>query len=306
MKILFVSSGNSGKISPIVKSQGESLKKINVSVEYFSIQGKGIRGYIKNIFRLRNHLKNNKYDCVHAHYLFSALVATFASSKPLVVSLMGSDSSKKGFYRLLIRFLVSNFWSSTIVKAEEMHNDIDIKSINIIPNGVNFDHFKPINRNIAIEKINWDKNKKHILFASNSNRPEKNFALAQSAYNIIKNQNIELHTLDNVPFDLMPYYFNAADVILLTSLREGSPNVIKEAMACCRPIVVTNVGDVKKVLGDVKNTFIVESNIEAVSHALKCILALEYSSTLGRETIQWLDQDLIAKKLVGIYKSIHK
>ena len=183
---------------------------------------------------------------------------------------------------------------------------LDIKSINIIPNGVNFDHFKPINRNIAIEKINWDKNKKHILFASNSNRPEKNFALAQSAYNIIKNQNIELHTLDNVPFDLMPYYFNAADVILLTSLREGSPNVIKEAMACCRPIVVTNVGDVRKVLGLTKNTLIVESKKEAVSEALKCILAQEYSSTLGRETIQWLDQDLIAKKLIGIYKSIQK
>jgi len=306
MKVLFVSSGNSGDVSTIIKSQGESLKKFNVTVEYFAIKGKGIKGYIKNIYLLRKHLKNNKYNCVHAHYLFSALVATLAGANPLFVSLMGSDSSKKGFYKLLIKFFVSKIWSATIVKSEKMQKEIGDNSILILPNGVDFNRFQPINRMLALEKINWDAEKKHILFAANSNRSEKNFPLAQAAFKSINKPNIELHTLENINFELIPYYLNAADVVLLTSFREGSPNVIKEAMACNRPVVVTNVGDVKKVLGNVKNTFIVESNKEGVSNALKYILAQEYSSTLGRETIQWLNQDLIAKKLITIYNSIQK
>ena len=69
MKILFVSSGNTENgISPIIKNQGESLKKQDIELKYFTIKGRGIRGYFKSIFRLHKHLKNNSYDIIHAHY----------------------------------------------------------------------------------------------------------------------------------------------------------------------------------------------------------------------------------------------
>jgi teichuronic acid biosynthesis glycosyltransferase TuaC len=42
---------------------------------------------------------------------------------------------------------------------------------------------------------------------------------------------------------------NAADLLLLTSLTEGSPQVIKEAMACNCPIVATDVGDIREIIG---------------------------------------------------------
>ena len=94
MTILFISSGNSGKISPIVKAQADSLIKKGVAIDFFLIKGKGLTGYLKSIFILRKFIKKNNYDLYHAHYSLSAFVATLAGCKPLVVSLMGSDVKK--------------------------------------------------------------------------------------------------------------------------------------------------------------------------------------------------------------------
>lgn len=306
MTILFISSGNSGDISPIVKAQGESLKKFGVSVEYFIIQGKGVKGYSKNAIRLRKHLKSKKYDAVHAHFVFSAFVATLAGAKPLVVSMMGSDTAKTGIIKKITRFLQKNVWGFTLVKSEKMKTELGVDDLLVLPNGVNFEHFKPINREESIAQIGWNPEKRYVLFGSNSSRPEKNFDLAQKAFNALNLPNIELKTLVNVPFEQVPFYYSAADVVLLTSHREGSPNVIKEAMACNRPIVVTPVGDVKKVIGDTAHCHIVDAEKNKVAAALSEILSLPYLSTNGRNQVSWLNQDEIALKLIDIYKGLQQ
>ena len=95
MRILFVCRGNkSDRASPMVKSQGDSLVRVGIELSYFFIKGKGWRGYIKSLFRLREHLHGNAYDLIHAHYSLSAYVASLACRMPIVVSLMGSDVLK--------------------------------------------------------------------------------------------------------------------------------------------------------------------------------------------------------------------
>jgi len=114
LKVLFVSSGNSENgISPIVKKQGESLINSGVDVGYFSIIGKGLKGYLKNVIPLKKHIRQHPYDLIHAHYSFSAFTATLAGCKPLVVSLMGSDSRPDFISKAAIR--VSSFFSGTIL-----------------------------------------------------------------------------------------------------------------------------------------------------------------------------------------------
>ena len=109
MKVLFVSSGNNkAGISPIVKAQGESLVKIKsereskIELDYFTIVGKGFKGYIRNIFTFRKYLKAHNYDVVHSHFFLSSIVATFANPKKLVVSLMGSDAYTSPFWNFMI------------------------------------------------------------------------------------------------------------------------------------------------------------------------------------------------------------
>ena len=305
MKVLFVSSGNSKMgISTIIKNQGESLIREGVKLEYFTIKGKGIRGYIKSIVKLKNYLKNNHYDVIHAHYSLSAFVVSLAGSKPLVVSLMGSDVKANNWFKWIIYLFNYFFWSSIIVKSKDMQKSLDMNAAHIIPNGVNMEKFKPIDKTIAIKKIGWDDTKKHILFAANPNRPVKNFQLAQTAFSKLKDKNLELHYLNNISNEMMPYYYNASDVILLTSLWEGSPNVIKEAMACNRPIISTDVGDVRETIQDTIGCYVIDYDTYELTNSIK--KALTFSQTTGRNTIASLNEKNIAKQIIKIYEKVVK
>jgi len=302
MKILFISSGNKKDgISPIILNQGESLKKVNISIEFYTIKGKGLKGYIRAISTLRTYLKTHNYDVIHAHYSLSAFVASLAGAKPLIVSLMGSDIKAKQYYKWIIKIFNYLFWRSVIVKSQDMYNDIKIKNAYIIPNGINMDRFKPISKKIAQKKLGWDSSKKHILFPSSPKRIEKNFKLANEAFNLLSNIDLELHYLENIPNEDMPFYYNAADVVLMTSLWEGSPNAIKEAMACNRPIVTTKVGDVKKIINQTEGCFI-SNNYNAKEIAKLLEITLEYKQTKGKEKMIFLNENNIAEQIIDIYK----
>jgi len=311
MKILFVSSGNSKEgISPIIKNQGESLIKWGAKVTFFTIKGKGVIGYLKNILPLKRLLLKNEYDIVHAHYSMSAFVATFAGAKPLVVSLMGSDVKSDKYFKSFIRLFSKFYWDKTIVKSYDMKLSLGIKNVKIIPNGVDLKVFKSLNQIDCKRRLGWDLKKKQILFAANPNRYEKNYPLAKKAIDGLQNSNFELKVLKEVSSDQMIFYFNASDVVILTSYREGSPNVIKEAMACNRPIVATNVGDIKWLFGRAKGYFISSSEIKDLGD--KIYSALNFSGRCneitGRKRIKKLklNSESVVKELVSTYKSIKK
>jgi len=307
MRILFISSGNSANgISPIVLSQGESIAAIKENiVEYFTIKGKGFWGYAKNISRLKRFLKNNKYDLIHAHYSLSAMVASLAGAKPLVVSLMGSDVKGNGWFKYSIKFFNYFFWDSCIVKSEDMKKSSGLKKTLVIPNGVDLNKFKPIDKQKALSTLGWALDKKHILFPANPERPEKNFKLAKEAFELLNSADYELHYLKNVDNNLMPYYYNGADLVLLTSLWEGSPNVIKEAMACNCPIVSTDVGDIKWVFGDTKGCYISSYNSKDLTQKLQKAILFGKRTNGRRRILEFdLDLDSIAKRIVKVYKEI--
>jgi len=305
MKVLFVSSGNLGYsngISPIVKNQGDSLIKYNIQVDYFTIKNRGVFGYLKHIPSLRKHLSGKEYDIVHAHYLYSAIIAGVSSKIPVVASLMGSDVTEANLlWRIIIKVFYKYFWCATIVKSNKMSKVLNLKNLNVVPNGVDFSVFKPMGKSIAKSKVGLN-SKKHILFIADPDRPEKNVQLARNAVEQLNSEEIELNIICGVPMSSIPIYLNAGDVLLLTSNFEGSPNVIKEAMACNLPIVSTDVGDVKDVINDIKGCYIASYDTKDVAEKLKMALKNK-DGTTGRRTIQHLDSTIIAKKIYNIYSA---
>jgi len=306
MRVLFVSSGNAIEgLSPLIYNQGKSLSKKDVNITFFAIKGKGFKSYIKHIFILHKFLKKNYFDVIHAHYSLSAFVASFAGCKPLIVSLMGSDVKARWYYRYAIKLFYKLSWDAVIVKSEEMKRATGIENISVIPNGVDLSTFFPISRNEALQITNWDPLKRHILFAANPNVYEKNYKLSKHALSLLKQNDIDYHVLENVPNEQMNFYLNSADIVLLTSLWEGSPNVIKESMACNRPIVSTNVGDVSWVFGSTEGCFI--CSFDPINVMGKIRLALDFNKskgqTNGRDRIieLGLDSDNIAKKIISFY-----
>lgn len=304
MKILFVSSGNKKTgIGSIVKNQGKSLVEQNIEIDYFPISGKGVWGYFQNIFKIRNYLCKNHFDIVHAHYSLSGFVASLAGARNLIVSLMGSDAYGSLIQRQAIRVFNKIFWSACIVKSTTMAHKLRMPKTFIIPNGVDLSLFKPMSKEECKNKLNFDSKKKHILFMTDPDRKEKNFELAKRANDHLNRSDIELKVIHGAPHAIIPLYMNAADVLLLTSTWEGSPNVIKESMACNLPIVSTEVGDVKKLTRHTQGCFITTFDSKDIASKLQRALSFP-GKTNGREQIKHLDSKQIAKRIIKLYNSI--
>jgi teichuronic acid biosynthesis glycosyltransferase TuaC len=307
MKVLFVSSGNIHGLNPIIENQGESLKRAGIDLEYFTIKGKGIGGYLKNVMPLRRKIRKGEYDVIHAHYSLSAITASLALKRPIVVSLMGSDVYSSGFILKLIRWLSKIWWNVTIVKSEEMKEKLGLPSAQIIPNGVNIELFKPTDRLASCRQLGWNAEIKNILFPANKKREVKNYSLAEQSVNLLDKWNVQLHSLDKVPNSQMPFYYSAADVVLMTSHWEGSPNAIKEAMACNVPIVATNVGDIAKSLQGVKNCHVTGFDPIIIASCVQQVFETGGGSD-GRDKISHLrlEESLIAKTIIDIYNNFSK
>ena len=188
------------------------------------------------------------------------------------------------------------------MKSERTRSQLD-RNLPVIPNGVDLDRFTIIEQEKAREMVGFEKDKKYVIFVSDPSRPEKQFGLAKAAVELLHDETVQLVPVYNKPHQDVVAYMCAADVLIMTSASEGSPNVIKEAMACNCPIVVTDVGDVRWVLKDVDGTSISDSftpkEIAGLLHK-----TLDYGErTKGREKIisLGLTSPLVAQSIVRIY-----
>lgn len=315
MTILFVCSGNgkSGDVSPIVRSQANSLQRIGIKISIFPVIGKGLFGYLKNLLPLYTVLRADQIQIIHAHYSLCGIAAFLASTAlsvlhkrkvPIVISLMGSDIQVGGMWKRLIRLLVRTAWSATIVKSPDMRISLGIRNPVIIPNGVNLGVFRYLDRTQCRESIGFKLERKIILFGADPRRKVKNYPLAKAASNCLSNPH-QLVTLGNTPHSEVPQYLNACDVLLLTSVWEGSPNIIKEAMACGTPVVCTDVGDVRWLLDGLDGCYIAAQEPRDI--ASKLVLALQYTGkTQGRTRLLelGLDSESVAKKIVAVYEEV--
>jgi glycosyltransferase involved in cell wall biosynthesis len=207
-------------------------------------------------------------------------------------------------YKLLICFFARFFhWKAIIVKSQDMYDDLQIKRAMIVPNGVDLDLFKPMDKTMCRQGLGWDVEKKSVLFPANPSRPEKDFVLAKESVDLLDRE-VKIHVFEQVEHQRTPLFFNAADVVLLTSKWEGSPNVIKEALACGCPIVSTDVGDVRERMAGVEGCYVaITREPKELAELIQKALLFK-GRTKGRDRIvaDGLDNRQVAKRLVEIYE----
>lgn len=304
MKILIVASNNSN-LSSFVHEQVNATKMLGADIEVFGIWGKGIWGYLGNRRRLMQKIKEFRPDVIHAHYGLSGLLANLQRGISVITTYHGSDihSSKK------IRFL------SKLAMCLSKHNIFvgrslyDIakygrKNYSILSCGLDLSTVHPIDVSTARKAMGLDDQKRYILFAGSFDNPVKNYLLATKSIGLVND--CELIELRGYTKKEVAWLMNACDALLVTSLKESGPLVVKEAMACNRPIVSTHVGDVEWVMGHTAGCYLTSYDVTECANQIRKALLFseEHSNTNGRDRIIELELDnrQVATKLIEIYK----
>lgn len=302
MKVLIVCSGNSGRIAPFILEQGESLTKIGVEIAYFTIEGRGLSGYLRNRKRLLRKIASFSPQLIHAHYGLSGLLANLQRRIPVVTTYHGSDINNPKvllFSRLSMLLSVHNIFVSE--KSREKSGQT--KKQSVIPCGVDLNVFKPMDKEQARKASGLDIHKKLILFAGAFDNLVKNAALAKEALKWFPE--VELIELKGYSREQVALLMNAADVALMTSFTEGSPQFIKEAMACNCPVVSVEVGDVKEIIADVQGCYLCTYDSNDLADRLQQVFS-SGTRIQGRELLikNGFDINNVAEKIIRIYNSI--
>lgn len=309
MRVLMVASGTSELgMNSFVKEQADALRKYGIETDLFPIKEKGISGYLKYAMKLRKFVKEKHYDVVHAHFIWAGVVALFQSSTPSVISFIGCDINRKNFRRAAKLLTFRRAKRLIFVSKKLMELAGNPENGRMIQYGVDLDKFFPVAREEARKQLGWKQDEKYIFFASRFDRPEKNPQLAFDAVKLLEAEGHKFTLVEfkGIPAEKLNYYFNAADVFLLTSIREGSPQSVKEAMAANIPVVSTNVGDVSDVVAGVKGNFVTGFEVREVADAILKASQVSGGRTEGRNRLLEIgyDMDSLTKKLVSVYKEI--
>lgn len=302
MKVLVVCSKNSGKIAPFILEQGESLLRLGVEVDYYPIIGKGLMGYWKSRKSFLQKIKTFQPDIIHAHYGLSGLLANSQRKISVVTTYHGSDINTSGVYILSRLNMVLSAHAIFVSNENRLKSGLS-KNFTLLPCGVDTKTLVPGLKEESRKLLGLEKNQKLVLFSSAFDIAVKNSGLALSAIALLPD--VRLIELKNYSRSQVALLMNAVDVALMTSFTEGSPQFIKEAMACNCPVVSVPVGDVPFVLKGVEGCFI--AAYDAIDIAEKLKMAFMFGKrTEGRNRILELgwSTEKVAEKLLSVYGDI--
>ncbi|MBO6082094.1 MAG: glycosyltransferase [Bacteroidales bacterium] len=302
MRVLIVARCKNGHYAPFITEQVDAVKKQGVECEYYGVDGKGIVGYLRQIPKLRKAIRKFNPDVIHAHYGLCGLLANAQRRVPVVTTYHGSDINNPRVFRFSKRSIrLSRF--NIFVSQKNVDIALPRKDFALIPCGINLDDYPVIEKSEARREMKLDMTSKYVLFAGAFDNPVKNAALALSAMERVPEA--ELLELKGYTRTQVALLMQAADAFLMTSLTEGSPQVIKEAMACGCPIVSVDVGDVKTRLTGLDGCYIADRSVEGIAASLRKALAFE-GRTSGREAIirDGLTDSQIAGKIMGCYAGL--
>jgi glycosyltransferase involved in cell wall biosynthesis len=299
-----------------VKSQVESLRAAGLDVEVLVLEGRPRKLiYPRGILQLRRRIAAGSFDLVHAHFSYVGMVARTQWTLPVVVTYHGDDllgtrtpdGKISSFSKIMVRAgqVLANSVDAAIVQSTQMAAKLSRPDVYVIPHEVDLELFKPLDRQSARRTLGLDPDKKYLLFAANPRIPVKRFPLARAAADLLAahDPSVELLVVHKEPQERLPLYMSAADALVFPSYQEGSPNIVKQAMACNLPMVSTDVGDVQEIIGDTEGCYICEPDAASLAARLGEILRCG-GRTLGREHVRHLDGPSVARRVIQVYQNV--
>ena len=308
MRILICVSGNAPNFKfeynqVFVYEQIESVRKLDSNVEYrvFTVVGKGVKGYLSSLKGLRHAIEEYKPDIIHAHCGQVGAITVLQRSVPVITTFHGSDVNKPMMKP--ISAFDSLLSTSSFFVSNKLRDEMKIrgKDCLVIPCGVDHDVFRPMDKDECKRRLGLDPPRKYILFASDFNNSIKNPALAKAV--AAHFPQLDLLEIKGRTRNEVAWLINGAELVLLTSHSEGSPQIIKEAVACGQRIVTVDVGDVREQLDGIPGCRICPHDETRLVEAVKSVLE---SERVLYDASDRFNSAIIAQTILNKYNLIQK
>jgi glycosyltransferase involved in cell wall biosynthesis len=276
------------------------------------------------------------FDLLDAHYLYPDGVAAAALARkfarPLVLSARGSDVN------LLMRYPAPRRWvlsavrqsAATIAVSEALRERLcelgaAPERIVVIRNGVDLDHFQPLEREQARRELDYTG---YSLLCVGTLIESKGQQLAIEALTRVPDMQLVLigegqarerfrelarrlgvservRFAGMVPRERMPAHYSAADVLALPSEREGMPNAVLEALACGLPVIGTTVGGIPELIDDARAGRLMQRrDVDELVRCLREIRAVPTDRQAVRSRAVRFDWQGIARRQLELYRAV--
>jgi teichuronic acid biosynthesis glycosyltransferase TuaC len=298
-----------------IEQQARFLRRAGVDVDVFAFRGaKDPSRYLRAWIDVQRRLRGDDHHLVHAQFGQSGLLA-LPKRLPLVVTFRGSDLQgivgRHGRYLWSGRVLraasriAARFADRIIVVSASLGQHLPgSRAYHVIPSGLDLELFQPGAKDAARQRLRLPASRRLILFGGNPDVAEKRFVLAREAVDRLHRSDVDLVVAKGVSRELVPTYMNACDALLLTSRHEGSPNMVKEALACNLPVVSVAVGDVRERLSQVRGCALCEDDRpETIARGIETVLA-DTRPFDGRLGVTDLDEAALCRRLIAIYREV--
>jgi teichuronic acid biosynthesis glycosyltransferase TuaC len=306
-----------GGTATFIARQVDFLRAAGVDVDVFRFRGDGnpLR-YAVAWLDVQRRLRRERYDLIHAQFGQSGLLA-LPKRLPLVVTFRGDDLegvlsnttgrlTARGRLLPLLSRVVARRADATIVVSAHMKGFLHREAQpHVIPSGLDLERFRLIPQAEARRHLGLSPDRRLVLFVGSPTSSRKRYDLARQAVDIVQRSlPAELVLGWAVPHDQIPYFMNACDALVFTSRQEGSPNVVKEALACNLPVVSVAIGDVPERLRDLAGCEVCADD-EPQTIAAALVRALRRGErTASRERVRDLDEHVITARVIGVYRSV--
>jgi glycosyltransferase involved in cell wall biosynthesis len=317
--------------SNLLPSERRTLLSNNICITRFGTH-KRVEDTLVDWFEIiTDEHQRESFDIFHAYFLPQAgFVAAYAGKHlhiPNVVSIRGNDIERavfdpSKFSHVLYALQNANaITTNASVLAKKASTFVE-REILLIPNGIDVEVFKPMERNEALaEALGLGENKEErnlVIGFAGELREKKGLKTLLRAYAQVNkkqattllivgevragedkqafdefqqsNPQCQIVVTGMVPYKDMPAYYSLMDIFVHPSLRDGMPNALLEAMACEKVVVATSVGGAIDVIESGKNGVLVKSNdVDGLAESILQLLSQPENrsamSRSARETV---------------------
>lgn len=304
-----------------VKMQEIGLRTLGVQVQILFLERAkyGQRVYLTAAQRIRAAAQDCAADLVHVQFGgIQALQAVRAMGRRTVLTFHGTDLhggnpgklSQKLSYRLGVwasRWAARRAgWNIVVASGLQRYLTGVTERVQVIPTGVDYDLFFPQPREDAKKLLTLDETAQYIVFCDANHDPIKRADLARAALQVVQAQCPKTHLLElhQVAHHDVPVYLNASACVLVTSDKEGSPNIVKEAIACNVPVVSVDVGDIAERIKGIANCHIVGRHPAEIGAAILHVLNNGGRADGREDKRDDIENLAVCQKILRVYQKI--